>query len=486
MLKLFPPVLLGIFLMASASAQAKPKFIASEVAGKSSELMICDLDGDGLKDFVLREDFNLSIFYQDSKRGFTRDPQQTHSLEPRPSVVWTAKSGGQGSLFVMTSDGVTEFSFTNRTGSPVIRQIIRQPTLIPNTAEKTNAMELLLSVETGGDWPLLLVPTANGLQVWQLRDEWVKAQDIDHGINVRQWPSLANSEYSISFGFKFNFGVGDCNNDRRDDLIVTENVGRTLTYRLYLQQTNGLFASEPVLSYPDNAELRSWLCWLDLNRDGKMDLIKSFGVNEPSFVPGVPSDKAVVSAYIADQHGRIPAEPQQVFRKNDFTVALPVVDVDGDGFLDLVLFNRHMDNREAVAKMVTTKQLDYTLRFYFYRAGMGFSKEAACQRDVIFRLDRAELMGWIGTENYDIFVKLVGDFSGDGKTDLVVREHDNEISVYFFISREKGFSLKPDLRFSSPEEIDDWEARDLNNDGVNDLIVKLRKQNAYRIFISQK
>ena len=69
---------------------------------------------------------------------------------------------------------------------------------------------------------------------------------------------------------------------------------------------------------------------------------------------------------------------------------------------------------------------------------------------------------------------------------MLVRDHSSEISVYFFVSRQKGFSPHPDLRFSCPGQIDEWEVKDLNNDGVSDLIVKLAKQNAYRIFISQK
>ena len=59
-LRLLSPVLLGVFLMACSSAQAKPKFNASEVAGPCQQLMICDLDGDGLKDLVLMDDTNLS------------------------------------------------------------------------------------------------------------------------------------------------------------------------------------------------------------------------------------------------------------------------------------------------------------------------------------------------------------------------------------------------------------------------------------------
>jgi len=486
-LRLLPPVLLSISLLACSLAQAKPKFNASEVAGPCQQLIICDLDGDDLKDLVLMDDTNLSIFYQDPKRGFTREPQQTYRLEPRPCLVWTAKLGGPaGSLLVMTSDGVTELSFTNRTGPPTIRQIIRQATIVPeamDAAEGTNAMYLPLSVETGRDWPLLLVPAADGLQVWQYRDEWRQAQVIGQVMDASLQLSVTDPGYATSLGF--DLSVGDVNGDGRDDLMVRRSNGWTNTYSLYLQQTNGLFALEPALTYADKVEPFSWLCWTDLNRDGKVDLIKGIWLNEPSFIPAVPSGKVLVSTYIADEHGRIPAEPQQVFRKNDWTPAVPAVDVDGDGFPDLVLGYSHIEDKEGFRKMITSKKLDYNLRFYFYRPGIGFPKEADCQRDVVIHLDRAEMQEDL-PEYFGRYVKLGGDFNGDGKTDLLVRDHSDAISVYSFVSREKGFSPEPDLRFSCPEPIDEWQAADLNNDGVSDLIVKLAKQKGYRIFISQK
>jgi hypothetical protein len=386
----------------------------------------------------------------------------------------------------MTSDGVTEFCFTNRTSPPAIRQIIRQPTVVPAAAESTNAICLPLSVETGGAWPLLLVPAADGLQVWQHREEWRQAQLIGQAIEAHLWPSLANPGYTRSF--EFDFSVGDVNGDGRDDLIVRRSQpGQTNTYRLYLQQTNGLFPLEPALTYGDKVEPFSWLCWADLNRDGKVDLIKSVWLNEPSFVPGVPGGKVLVSTYIADEHGRLPPQPQQIFRKNDWLSLLPVVDVDGDGFLDLVLGYGHMDSREGVRKQVTAKQLDYTLRFFFYRPGTGFPKEADCQRDLLIHLDHVgSPLDWDLPQNFLRCVKLGGDFNGDGKADLLVRDHSDAISVYFFISRQKGFSTEPDLRFSCPEPIEEWRVADLNNDGVSDLIVKLANEKGFRIFISRK
>jgi hypothetical protein len=475
--------------MACSSAQAKLKFNASEVAGPCQQLMICDLDGDGLKDLVLMDDTNLSIFYQDPQRGFTREPQQTCHLEARPGLVWAAKLGGPTrSLLVMTSDGVTELCFTNRTGPPASRQIIRQATIVPeamDAAEGTSAMSLPLSVETGRDWPLLLVLAADGIQVWQHRDEWHQAQVISNSIEASLKLSVTNPGYNRSLGF--DLSVGDVDGDGRDDLMVRRSNGWTNTYSLYLQQTNGRFALEPALTYADKGEPFSWLCWADFNRDGKVDLIKGIWLNEASFLPGVPSGKVLVSTYIADEHGRIPAEPQQVFRKNDWTAAVPVVDVDGDGFPDLVLGYSHIEDKEGLRKMITSKKLDYNLRFYFCRPGFGFPTEADCQRDVVIHLDldRAEMQEGLH-QYFGRYVKLGGDFNGNGKTDLLVRDHSDAISVYFFVSREKGFSPEPDLRFSCPEPIDEWQVTDLNNDGVSDLIVKLAKQKGYRIFISQK
>jgi hypothetical protein len=413
-------------------------------------------------------------------------------------VVWAAKLGRPAeSLLVMTSDGVTELGFTNRTGPPAVRQIIRQATIVPDAAEDTNGMCLVLSAKTGGDWPLLLVPATEGLQVWsalrsaatadgQHREEWVQAQVIGHCIDASLGPSVANPGYTKSVGL--DLSVGDVNGDGREDLMVRRSQGgRTNTYSLYVQQSNGLFALEPAWTYADKVEPHSWLCWADLNRDGKVDLIKSVWLNEASFLPGIPSGKVLVSAYMADERGRIPSEPQQVFRKNDFVAALPVVDVDGDGFLDLVLGYSQMDSKEGVIKGITAKKLDYSLRFYFYRPGGGFPKEEDCQRDVVIHLDRAAmLLSWGQRQYLERYVQIGGDFNGDGKAALMVRDRSDEISVYFFVSREKGFSLKPDLRFSCPEAIDEWEVTDLNQDGVSDVIVRLGKQNAYRVFLSQK
>lgn len=389
------------------------------------------------------------------------------------------------SLLIMTSDGVTELSFTNRMDPPARQQIIQQETVIPESLDEKFVTYFPFCAETGTEWSLLLVPVAGGLQVWQHHDGWHQAQFIERAVETHLHPSIANAGYTRSFDLSLS--LGDVNGDARDDLIVMRNsAAGAQIYSLYLQNAAGRFVLEPALTYTNKADWHVGLAWADIDRDGKADLIKSTFLDEPFFVPGMRSGKVVVGAYLADARGHIPSEPQHVFRKNDWSSALPVVDVDGDGFVDLVMGHIPISSREGFRKAVTAQEVDFTLKFYFFRPGAGFSKDPDYERDLLVHFSNE----FFFTENrrlyYEQFISLNGDFNGDGKKDLLVRDRGSEISVYFFISREKGFSREPDLRFKCPEPIDSWEVKDLNGDGVSDLIVKLRERNGSRIFISQK
>jgi hypothetical protein len=135
--------------------------------------------------------------------------------------------------------------------------------------------------------------------------------------------------------------------------------------------------------------------------------------------------------------------------------------------------------------MITEGEFNLNLKFHFYRPGGGFPAEPDCQRNLSIYYDHD--LVWTAGQRiyYEKFVSLNGDFNGDGKKDLLVRDHSDAISVYFFHSRETGFSSRADLEFRCPEEVESWQIKDLNGDGLSDLIVKLRDQNVFRIFLSQ-
>ena len=475
-------LILGGLLWGCLAAGAKPAFTASEIEGTGTAVLFCDLDGDHLKDAVLIGSSNVCVYFQDPKQGFSRQPQLQFKLDDRPATVWPARLGQTAeSLLVMTSEGVTQLDFTNRTSPPVSHQIIQQPTIIPESGEP-NVLSLSLSAKTGTAWPLLLVPVAAGLQVWQYRGQWQQAQFIEHALNTRHAPSI-----SPGYDVRYNFSVclTDTRGSGRDDLMIKRDAAGAEIYTLYLQGTNGLFNLEPALSYTNVDDWHTTVNWNDINHDGRLDLIKSTFSDEPSFVPGLQSSKVLVAEYLADGHGQIPARPQQVFRKSDWSGFLPMTDLDGDGLMDLVLGYLPIDARDGLRNMITAGQVNLTLRFHFFRPGTGFPKEPDCQCQLPVYFDKDLVWSTQNRIYYERFVSLNGDFNGDGKKDILVRDRSDAISVYCFNSRESGFSRKPDVQFACPETMGGWAIQDLNGDGISDLVVKLRGEDIYRVFTSQ-
>jgi hypothetical protein len=94
-------------------------------------------------------------------------------------------------------------------------------------------------------------------------------------------------------------------------------------------------------------------------------------------------------------------------------------------------------------------------------------------------------LSWNRSHSFERFVNFNGDFNGDGKRDLLVRDHPDQVSVYFFVSREKGFSREAGLLFHCPEPVQQLETLDLNNDGVSDVVARLQRQHAFRFFLSE-
>ena len=483
-LRLLLPLALGFALVRCPAASPKPTFLPGRIEGPGSEIIFCDLDGDRLQDAVLVNGFELSVFYQ-SKEGFPRAPQQTFRLNERLSLLFPVRFGTDAeSLLVLTGDGVEELQFTNRDAAPVRQQIIRQPTVIPEHLDEPQVMQFSLAAASQGAWPLLLVPVSDGLQVWQYREAWRQVQFLPGSVEHHIWPSVTNAGYTASCALSLS--LADVNSDGRDDLMVMRSLpDGNQAYSLYLQNAEGAFTSEPTLTLTNKTDWDTALYWADINRDGKLDLIKSKLADEPSFVPGIRSGKVLVAAYLADTQGRLPTQPQQVFRKSDWSAPLPVLDIDGDGFVDLVLGHIPLVNREGLRKMFTTEQVDLILKFHFYRAGSGFPKEPDCQHVATIHFDPEFFLTLEQHPYYEQFVNLTGDFNGDGKKDLVVRDRARELGVWFFVSKTKGFNAEADLRVTFPDPVEDWEVKDINGDGLSDLVVKLSGRDGFWIYTSR-
>jgi hypothetical protein len=463
-----------------AAGAARPQFVAAEIKARNGEVMFCDLNGDGLKDVVLSDATNLWVLLQ-QPNGFPGEPVRIFHSEGKPAIIWPAKLGEKAeSLLMLSRDGVVALQFPG--GKRV--WLLKQTTRLAESGTGRLLMNLNLSLKTGTQWALLLVPVQNGVQVWQHGEGWVCKQTIPDAFAEDVRPSLQPPGYYREMNFRFS--AADVNGDGREDLMICRQSHGGAVYELYLQAADGSLVLKETSQKLQRADWRNWFCWMDLNKDGQMDLLQGTWLDEPWFLPGTRAGKVVVSVFTADSQGRLPAKPQQVLRKNDWNPASPVLDVDGDGFPDLILAYNLFDTRESLRQMIASRKVDINLKLFFYRPGAGFAPEGEAQRKVTVHLDLEALeINWGKPPDVQRFVSFAGDFNGDGKRDMLVRDKKNQLSVFFFQSRKQGFSQEPNLQFECAEPVLGMRVLELNSDGVSDLVLTL-PSNRLKIFLSRK
>ena len=280
--------------------------------------------------------------------------------------------------------------------------------------------------------------------------------------------------------------IGDLNGDGLDDLVICENNNGKTLFKIYPQTKEGTFAMKPAQSYEDEWDWRTWVCLHDINKDGKVDVIKNKWLQEPWFIPGTYSGKVLVQIFMSDAEGEVPEQAAFTFRKNDWISSIPIVDVDGDGFMDLILGYGLFESREGARKSLTAKKLDHNLRVHFYHSE-GYHQQPDCQKDITIHLGHFGMhLTWSRRQYLETQICVDGDFDGDGENDLLVKDQKDKASVYLFISRKKGFSKKTDMQFNDVRSVEQFIADDLNEDGISDLIVIGSRKDAIKVFLSKR
>ena len=239
--------------------------------------------------------------------------------------------------------------------------------------------------------------------------------------------------------------TGDFNGDGKDDVLV-HNGNSIMLYRSNGNQLDVVFSAVERVPGSWQFAPNDQFYIGDFNGDGKAEVVVFNSVDwNTKYLGLLADDGAGGLKLIARYDGSMPSWS---FGKND---QFYVADFDGDGKKDLFISNT----------------LDYPTRYFglLKSSGTGFS--------VVTRYD-ANLPGWQMNKN-DVY--YVGDFTGDGKTDLFVYNGLDWGPTYFGMLRSMGTTLAMSQLYTN--SLPNWTMSrhdqhfigDFNGDGKADVYV---------------
>ncbi len=212
----------------------------------------------------------------------------------------------------------------------------------------------------------------------------------------------------------------------------------------------------------DDEELELRL--IDVDRDGDVDLMARWSAESD----GLENSKVTLQLLENDGERMLPEQPTQLLRFEAAVLRANVADVDGDGALDLVVRKFEMPGL-----MDAVTGLEFKATHLLFPGVVGdkpqFTRRAALKQTEIY--DEETFLGAVANRS----LKL--DCDGDGIADLVEIDVHGRVAIRRLAkrtSRMRGstWSLdeRPWKRFEVHGDISSLVVRDLNGDGLGDVV----------------
>ncbi len=386
---------------------------------------LVDLDGDARGDLLCtridgmppEERRTLHVFYQRPDGTYAAEPDWSTRL-PSGSAAYDLSELDErpgAELMLLRSDRVTLLSLSGRELSSRDLAVGPAPTIGVITDER-GIDRLRIARDGLADAPRLLVPGFGTVTVLTPSGEVVGKLDVGARANYytprRPGPLVAESEVQIFFDHP-RLSVGDVDGDGRGDIVSSNRH----ELRVFLQDAQGHFPQRAtrqvalgLLAKEDHIRNSGIVRVdaIDLDGDHRLDLLISH------LVGSVFSFSAPTTASIHLNRGGSwnLAKPDQQIRAEGGLSGNAVIDLDGDGRVELIEARVPAGVLEVV-EILVTREIDAEVSIYRFGEHSPFDAKPwhRWKLGVPFSFDTFRSIGFVPT--------LEVDLNGDGIKDLL-------------------------------------------------------------------
>lgn len=465
------------------------------------DFTIADLNNDGLLDIVRAGESNLSIFFQKPGRIFPPVSDQRVSF---PVGTWLVDIGNVSvapglEIITMSDEGVIVRAMgeDGLYGKP--QKMLDDTLYLASVGRNLFARRrwpcpwnFCLDANGDGlddifipqlDKVLLIIQEPQGVFEKRFNLKMPVIVEVATGpLSGESLTSLASTRTPYLWtGLQApSIEVRDINGDGRPDVVLGEVFG-------YLQDANGNFPesdNHPTERIRTNERQPKDVLelvneYVDVNGDGIIDRVSQY---RPWSTGAMKSD---VKIWFGDgKRNLFDIDPDKDRPDNkvvgeNFLFEAQLVDLDGDGALDILMFDTDYKITE-VANWVQINQgrikgevkvYFFDKRNNFYSNKWSFVKPLMVNYEIrTFEIFQNRIFDYVQT-----MMTCHYDFTGNGKKDLMVRQQSDAKEDWVFIYENSGrrndlFPERPTARIRTPK-FHYFRILDINSDGVNDFVL---------------
>lgn len=432
-----------------------------------------DLNGDKRDDLLLVRGRRVELYMHGDSGFDAKRPVQRFNFVDN-AILWThADLDGdkRAEILYLASDGVYAYKWQRDRLSFAPTLLFKTEAILQTASPDEVRWKPFFDDRDGDGVRDLLLPGADGLLLYQglAAGGFRAAQKLSLRAEVSVTMGLVGvTDVMRSRYFYPQPHSGDANGDGLADLFFHQRQQVVV----FLQRPGGRFGPNPERVLPLlfsgalpegrlKLDLQLPTRFADLDGDGLIDIVATH------------VGRAVTQVFRGGRDVTKLEQPEVLLRLSGLTFFDHLADLDGDGRQDLVLVRTDRPGLWDLIKVLVTKEVHVEAFVYF-----GREKELLPRMPDTRRMIDIPILFASGKRGFTVgtsaVISLAGDFDGDKRNDLLLRKDDRRIAVYRNLGR-KGFSADPvyvievhsmdGYRFILPT------LRDLNNDGVADVIL---------------
>lgn len=486
---------LGLLLVsAPGAAPARPPAPVSfervdlKIGGRITEVIPIDLDGDGRKDLLVTRGREALVYFQGADGSWKQVPHQRFRFHPRTILfdVGDVDGDGKAELVLLWKDGAAAYSLRDVGGRLLYglrpRRLVKSPSFFTRPVKKEVRRKQLLRDLDGDRLLDLVLPRRDGFALLRNLGGGKLAPAVRLGAPPEAvlnpgWDRLSGRLFA-AYWFP-NPTVAQFDGVDEPEVVLARE-GTIFVYETAKQKDASGRAPLPTqerarypipdqkqfsrnVENPLELDFTMPLQVLDVDGDGRVD---------------------ISSTHVGDGTTRLfrnGEDPAAAFKKPALTVRAKGVtffsyytDLDADGRLDLVLPRIDKISIWGIVKVLLTRSVDVEMLVHYQRPDGSFPEEPDRIREVEVPVsinskgDRVRF-------GSSIVVSVEGDYDKDGHKDLIIREDDETLALYRGLPN-RGREEDPSLEVEVPSLVDHQfclpDVTDLDGDGRSDVVLR--------------